>query len=167
MCVSYILSSFYYATLEQQALEFLRKDEVGWNEAKQDEEVPEKQGKDINCLMRLTDDYLLMTTSKSNAMLFIEKLYKLSQVSNFKFNRKKLKTSFQLNLERIGIPGGAEGQVQNIDKIMCDWIGISIDMATLQLIPNINTSKEAQLCTLNVNMQTNQSVVWLKKKLKS
>jgi hypothetical protein len=48
--------------------------------------------------MRLTDDYLLMTTSKNNAMLFIEKLYKLSQVSNFKFNMKKLKTNFYLNL---------------------------------------------------------------------
>ena len=48
--------------------------------------------------MRLTDDYLLMTTSKNNAMLFIEKMYNLSQVSNFKFNNKKLKTNFYLNL---------------------------------------------------------------------
>jgi len=40
-------------------------------------------------------------------------------------------------------------------------------METLQLVPNINTSKEAQLCTLNVNMQTKESVIWLKKKLKS
>ena len=48
--------------------------------------------------MRLTDDYLLMTTSKNNAMLFIEKLHKLSQVSNFKFNMRKLKTNFVLNL---------------------------------------------------------------------
>lgn len=48
--------------------------------------------------MRLTDDYLLMTTSKNNAMLFIEKMYKLSQVSNFKFNMRKLKTNFVLNL---------------------------------------------------------------------
>ena len=53
---------------------------------------------ELNCLMRLTDDYLLMTTSKNNAMLFIEKMYKLSQVSNFKFNMRKLKTNFFLNL---------------------------------------------------------------------
>lgn len=33
---------------------------------------------ELNCLMRLTDDYLLMTTSKNNAMLFIEKMQKLS-----------------------------------------------------------------------------------------
>jgi hypothetical protein len=61
--------------------------------------------RDLNCLMRLTDDYLLMTTSKNNAMLFIEKLYQLSQRSNFKFNRKKLKTSFHVNLSKIGVPG--------------------------------------------------------------
>jgi len=52
--------------------------------------------------MRLTDDYLLITTNKNNAMLMIEKMYKLSQVSNFKFNTKKLKTNFYLNLAKIG-----------------------------------------------------------------
>jgi len=48
--------------------------------------------------MRLTDDYLLMTTNKNNAMLFIEKMHDLSKISNFKFNMKKLQTSFPLNL---------------------------------------------------------------------
>lgn len=48
-----------------------------------------------------------------------------------------------------------------------DWIGITIDMNTLNIIPNINTKKDAVLCTLNVNMQTNESIMWLKKKLKS
>jgi hypothetical protein len=52
--------------------------------------------------MRLTDDYLLITTNKNNAMLMIEKMYRLSQVSNFKFNTKKLKTNFYLNLAKIG-----------------------------------------------------------------
>lgn len=52
--------------------------------------------------MRLTDDYLLITTEKNNAMLFIEKLYNLSLTSTFKFNMKKLKTNFALNLKKIG-----------------------------------------------------------------
>ena len=52
--------------------------------------------------MRLTDDYLLMTTEKNNAMLFIEKMYQLSLNSSFKFNMKKLKTNFVLNLQKIG-----------------------------------------------------------------
>lgn len=34
----------------------------------------ESNTKELNLLMRLTDDYLLMTSEKNNAMLFIEKL---------------------------------------------------------------------------------------------
>ena len=75
LCVSYILSSFYYATLEQQALKFLRKNEVGYKTEKSNfggdidvEMAKEDETKDINCLMRLTDDYLLMTTSKDEAV---------------------------------------------------------------------------------------------------
>lgn len=52
--------------------------------------------------MRLTDDYLLLTTEKNNAMLFIEKLYQLSLGNLFKMNMKKLKTNFVLNLQKIG-----------------------------------------------------------------
>jgi len=107
---------------------------------------------ELNCLMRLTDDYLLMTTSKNNAMLFIEKMHNLSQVSNFRFNMRKLKTNFVLNLQKIGCQGDNSLEKQNIDTKLCNWIGISIDMKTLQLIPNINTKKEGILCTLNVNM---------------
>ena len=112
LCVSYILSSFYYANLEDAQLQFLRKEEVGNPVEDTEMEGEEKlasapaasgqngalSGVELNCLMRLTDDYLLMTTSKNNAMLFIEKMYNLSQVSNFKFNMKKLKTNFYLNL---------------------------------------------------------------------
>jgi hypothetical protein len=56
---------------------------------------------------------------------------------------------------------------KNIDEELFNWIGISIDTQTLNLIPNINTKKDAILCTLNTNMQTKQSIMWLKKKLKS
>ena len=107
---------------------------------------------ELNCLMRLTDDYLLMTTSKNNAMLFIEKMYKLSQISNFKFNMRKLKTNFYLNLQKIGCHSSHDLDQQNIDTTLCNWIGISIDMKSLQLIPNINTKKDGVLCTLNINM---------------
>ena len=50
---------------------------------------------------------------------------------------------------------------------MFNWIGISIDTKTLGLVPGAPVKKEAVLCTLNINMQTKQSVAWLKKKLKS
>jgi hypothetical protein len=115
--------------------------------------------------MRLTDDYLLMTTNKNNAMLFIEKMHDLSKISNFKFNMKKLQTSFPLNLTKLGCAPGSTNQT--VEQGLLNWIGISIDMATLQLMPNINTKKDAVLCTLNINLQTNDSILWLKKKLKS
>lgn len=79
--------------------------------------------------MRLTDDYLLMTTSKNNAMLFIEKMHDLSKISNFKFNMKKLQTSFPLNFLKIGYPLGSANQY--VESGLLNWIGISIDMATL------------------------------------
>ena len=50
---------------------------------------------------------------------------------------------------------------------MFNWIGIGIDQAILGLVPNINLTKHAILCTLNTNMATKESVLWLKKKLKS
>ena len=104
--------------------------------------------------MRLTDDYLLMTTNKNNAMLFVEKMHDLSKVSNFKFNMKKLKTNFVLNLKKIGCVSDTSIESQNLETTILNWIGISINMDTLNLMPNINVKKDAVLCTLNVNLQT-------------
>ena len=117
--------------------------------------------------MRLTDDYLLMTTSKNNAMLVIEQLQKLSQSNFFKMNMKKLKTSFPINLHKMGMTDQVAFEQQNIDVDYCSWIGISINMKTLELTPNLNIKKEGILCTLNINLQTNCSMAWLKRKLKS
>jgi hypothetical protein len=108
-----------------------------------------------------------MTTNKNNAMLFIEKMHDLSKISNFKFNMKKLKTNFVLNLQKIGCVKDTSLESQNVETTILNWIGISINMETLNLMPNINIKKEAVLCTLNVNLQTSESIVWLKKKLKS
>lgn len=193
MCVSYILSGFYYSCLEEQAIGFLRQ------EKKLADGSPE-----LNCIMRLTDDYLLITNSKANALLFIERLIGMSLGNKFKFNMKKLRTNFPLNIAKIGYTiekakadaraavMAAKGETVDLPKEMAaianavkaaqkslddaqakesstmfNWIGISIDTKTLGLVPNINTNKEAVLCTLNTNIQTKKSVLWLKKKLKS
>ena len=130
-------------------------------------------------------------------MLFIERLYGVSLVNNFKFNMKKLRTNFALNVSKIShaiekakadaraaalaAKGEADTKISQItvfdkktldatqllDQEMFNWIGIGIHMKTLGLVPNINLSKEAVLCTLNTNMQTKDSVLWLKRKLKS
>ena len=63
MCVSYILSSFYYASLETKKLEFIKPEKLNPDGTKE-----------LNCVMRLTDDYLLMSTSKNTAMKFITEL---------------------------------------------------------------------------------------------
>lgn len=116
--------------------------------------------------MRLTDDYLLITTKENNALVFIEKLMAVSNENGFKFNMKKLKTNYPLNLNRFtGILDNVHEQ--NISEQFCDWIGISIDMNTLALMPKLNMKISGILCTLNVNFQTKKSMMWLKKKLKS
>jgi hypothetical protein len=166
--VSYILSSFYYASLEHATLEFLRAERIPEGfKTTPGEEVDASSNLELNCPIMLTDDYFLMTTSKNNAMLMIEKMYGLSKVSNFKFNKEKLKTNFYLNLQKIVCSEYASLDEQNEKTTMLNWIGISINKLTLYLIPNINVKKEAVLCTLNVNLQTTQSIMWLKKRLKS
>jgi hypothetical protein len=197
MCVSGILSSFYYACLEEQAIGFLKRDSN-----------PADGTKELNCVMRLTDDYLLITDSKPNALLFVERLVAMAARNRFRFNMAKLKANFQFNVYKIGAAVeaarleakaaalAAKGEKLDIsaadlqaakaasslanqqaqkaldksqlaDGRMFHWIGISIDTKTLGLIPGAPVKKEAVLCTLNVNMQTKQSVAWLKKKLKS
>jgi len=46
--------------LEENVLGFLRKENL------------EGEKKELNLLMRLTDDYLMITTEKNNANLFVE-----------------------------------------------------------------------------------------------
>ena len=137
--------------------------------------------------MRLTDDYLLMTSSKSNALLFIERLFTLATENGFAFNAKKLKTNFSFNIEKLtrvtsvaqarmkpgeyvkAAPVPAE-QKKNDAEYKCDvfqWIGISIDTKTLGLVPNMQVTREQILCSLNINVQSNDSILWLKRKLKS
>jgi telomerase reverse transcriptase len=155
LCVSSILSSFYYASLEENSLGYLRDESMDINDP------------NINLLMRLTDDYLLITTKENNAILFIEKLINVSRQNKFKFNMKKLQTNFPLNPAKLKKYGMDSIKEQNIAQDYCDWIGISIDMSTLALMPNINLRRKGILCTLNLNMQTKKASMWLKKKLKS
>jgi hypothetical protein len=89
--------------LEDSQCQFLRRELIPGQPDPQSNRINTEL--ELNCLMRLTDDYLLMTTNKNNAMLFIEKMHELSKTSNFKFNMKKLKTNFYLNLQKIGCAG--------------------------------------------------------------
>ena len=103
------MSGFYYANLEENVLGFLRK------------ETPNvTSGSELNLLMRLTDDYLLITTEKNNAMLFIEKLCMLSQGNYFKFNMKKLKTNFAINYQKLNSLTNSSGILTGASKAASD-----------------------------------------------
>lgn len=68
----------------------------------------------ISLLMRLTDDYILITTQEDNAVTFIEKCINVSRENKFKFNMKKLQTSFPLDPTRFKKYGMDSVQQQNI-----------------------------------------------------
>jgi hypothetical protein len=78
--ISGVMSSFYYACLEEEALGFLKKQE--------------ERGESIHLIMRLTDDYLIVTNKKESAIKTIENLVALSKKYDFQFNMKKLTTNF-------------------------------------------------------------------------
>ena len=80
---------------------------------------------------RLTDDYLLITSNKDNAIEFIKKMFKLSQKNNFRFNMHKLKTNFTLDWDKMDFHLENYSVKQNVSKDIINWIGISIDTESL------------------------------------
>ena len=58
---------------------------------------------ELNCIMRLTDDYLLMTSSKANAMLFIERLVGMALSS--KFGSSSCLPTLSLPMALMWVPG--------------------------------------------------------------
>jgi len=147
LSISYILSSFYYSILEKQSLKFLEENNNG-----------------LNLLMRLTDDYLFVTSSKENANNLIENMLKLSENNDFKINYKKLKTNFPIDPKTLMMKQ-LESFSEDLYKDFCDWIGISIQMSTLQIKPLFKL--ETAMKTLNLNIVTKRARLWLKRKLKS
>lgn len=84
LCLSQILANFYYSSIEDAKLSFLKQHE-------------HESASELNCLMRFTDDYLLMTTDLGNAKKFIQSMFKLARKFEFKVNMGKLRTNFELN----------------------------------------------------------------------
>lgn len=72
LSVSSVLSSFYYACLEQRATEeYIKKME---------------KEKKLFLIMRLTDDYLIMTSEKKCTHDIVQLLFDCAQNNNFQFN---------------------------------------------------------------------------------
>lgn len=77
--VSGVLCSFYFAVLEEEATRFLR-------------ETPNN----TELLMRLTDDYLFITTDQTRAKQLLEELIKSGAKNGFELNMNKIQTNCKL-----------------------------------------------------------------------
>lgn len=76
--ISSVLCSFYFTLIEKNALDFAKIEFPG----------------SLNLAMRLIDDYLLITTEKKVASMFLEKLMECAQTNDFCFNESKITTNF-------------------------------------------------------------------------
>jgi len=54
---------------------------------------------EANLLMRLTDDYLFVTTNREKANRVIESLLRCAKDNNFEINEEKLKSTLSLAIE--------------------------------------------------------------------
>lgn len=120
--ISSVLSSFYYHSLEKEYLFEL---------------ITQIQQTQLLQIMRLTDDYIIMSESKESIKVIIQRLFKMAEENNFEFNYAKLIT----NLDD-------EERIQKEAK----WIGKIIDLNKLELEHIQITSKLDAFYSINVNL---------------
>lgn len=108
LSISSVLSSFYYAILEAEYTRHLIR-------RARDTET-------LQLVLRLTDDYLIISESEEFVSECVQILLKMSKESNFRFNSAKFKSNFKMfkNQEKV-----------HEDKIQ--WIGKTIDLKTMEL----------------------------------
>ena len=113
LSISSVLSSFYYAVLEQRYLDTIYDGKrLGQHEL----------------ILRLTDDYLIMSEEESTIKQILERLLECASLSNFVFNKKKLTTNFQFReFEPISV------REPRRDPNVCKWIGKVIDLTNLEM----------------------------------
>lgn len=98
---------------------------------------------EVNLLMRLTDDYLLVTNNQQKAIKAIGKLLKCARENNFEVNEEKLKTNFPIQIKKGQlyknptdqelICNGREGgnivcKIKELEMVLITTIQISIDL---------------------------------------
>lgn len=94
----------------------------------------------LNLVMRLTDDYLIISESSDFLSNLTGVLKKMSNDNNFKFNDAKFKSNFKL----------FEGQ-QDIQEGTIQWIGKTIDLTTMEMEHlQITDKKEAFFTVINI-----------------
>ncbi len=66
---------------------------------------------EANLLMRLTDDYLFVTTSLPKANRVIESLLRCAKEHNFEINEEKVKTNFPFSMKNGVISPVGQSQI--------------------------------------------------------
>lgn len=145
LSISSVLSSFYYAVLEERALDSIYDSKrLGHDEL----------------ILRLTDDYLIMAEEEMKIKQILEHLLDCATKNNFSFNQKKLTTNFNFR-EYTPVAGGKDAK--------CKWIGKIIDLDTLEM-EHVQTLDYRQLfytISTNINYLDKFPAQIIKSKLKS
>ena len=76
--MSSIISSFYYAHLEEKYIGYIKNKKHG----------------ELNLIMRLTDDYLIMSSNLQTINSLLDNLFQCGKENAFEFNDSKLTTNF-------------------------------------------------------------------------
>jgi hypothetical protein len=116
LSISSVLSSFYFAVLEHQYLDSIYDGKrLGQHEL----------------ILRLTDDYLIMSESETLLKNILRRLLECASKNNFSFNQKKLTTNFEFD--------GYDPKAQDTSKPgekkdnKLKWIGKIIELDNLEM----------------------------------
>lgn len=144
LSVSAVLSSYYYSKLEEKATrEFIDKMEL--------------KGV-LFLVLRLTDDYLIISEDKKFITEFYDLLSKSSKENNYKFNTKKLKSSFRI-----------KGFQTQSDITNFKWIGKIFDLKKMEIKHTQILNQKEAFYTVNINfpLETKMIPDFLKGKFKT
>jgi len=114
--LSSVLCNYFYADLEAKRLPFLRASD--------------------SLLMRLIDDFLLITTDKAKARRFVETMHRGVAEYGVAVNPIKSMVNFDLTVNNITIPRTTRGEA-------FPYCGTMIDCETLDIARSRNNAKDA------------------------
>lgn len=147
LSISAVLSSFYYHCLEQIYVgEFIKN--------------LESNG-ELFMVMRLTDDYFILSEKQENIITFLEKMTLCAKENNFAFNTSKFTSNFDFEFNGEKILKDDENKIT--------WIGKIVDLSTLEIEHNQIEDPAEAFNSINCNLNYNELNPWeiVKAKLKN
>ena len=145
LSVSSVLSSFYYSLLEYNATKDIMEEF--------------EQAGTLCLIMRLTDDYIILTESASATERIVQRLLECADNHGFEFNKKKLKANFKFH---------KDFHVEE-DPYTFKWIGKTFDLKKMEVEHTQIMEKHEAFYTVNVNLPSQIKMIpdFLKGKLKT